>query len=117
MEIKLLEIRDKMTFIPVAAMKVKADNPEQAYLLMRSGWGDAVGVDFNTTYIYLFPLNNSPAQVAYDPHDWASRTFMIAHNWLIKNWDSVSDGSVVDVEFILGETAAPKVSERLTEGL
>lgn len=113
METKLLEIRDKMTFIPAAAMRVKADNPEQAYLLMRSGWGDYVNTN---THIYLFPLNNSPAQVAYDPHDWASRTFMVVHDWLTRNWDSVSDGTVVDVEFILGETTAPKVSERLTEG-
>ena len=35
-----------------------------------------------------------------------------AHEWLLKNFDEVDDGAVLDVEFILGETKEPKVSER-----
>lgn len=36
-----------------------------------------------------------------------------AHNWIIDHWQELKDGDVVDVQFILGETKEPKVSERL----
>jgi hypothetical protein len=35
-----------------------------------------------------------------------------AHLWIEANFDKLNDGDVVDVEFILGERAMPKVSER-----
>lgn len=34
-----------------------------------------------------------------------------AHLYLIKEWDAIRYGQVVDVQFILRETAAPKRSE------
>jgi hypothetical protein len=34
-----------------------------------------------------------------------------AHHWIIEHWDELKDSDVVDVEFILGETQQPKVSE------
>ncbi len=34
------------------------------------------------------------------------------HTWLIDHFDEIESGAVVDVEFILGEKPAPKVSER-----
>lgn len=113
MKIKLLEVRDRATFIPVAAIKVEAANEAQAYLLMRSGWGDNIGINM---HIYLFPLNNSPVQVAYDPYDWpqSPRTMHVAHFWVSQHWDEIEDGSVIDVEFILSETQQPKVSERFS---
>ena len=36
----------------------------------------------------------------------------VAHNYIIEHWHELKDGDVVDVQFILGETKAPKVSER-----
>ena len=44
---------------------------------------------------------------------WAGRTWFVAHAHIIANWDSLSDGDVVDVEFILGEKPTAKTSERL----
>jgi hypothetical protein len=38
-----------------------------------------------------------------------------AHVWVLEHFDEVEDGSIVDVEYILGESAAPKVSEREDE--
>ena len=35
-----------------------------------------------------------------------------AHEWLREHFDEIEDGGVVDVEFILGERAEPKRSER-----
>lgn len=51
-----------------------------------------------------------------DPYGWerSARTFPVAHDYIIKNWEKLRDGDVVDVEFILGETKVPKASERLT---
>jgi hypothetical protein len=34
------------------------------------------------------------------------------HHWLLDHWGEIKSGDVVDVEFILGETATLKVSER-----
>ena len=55
-----------------------------------------------------------------DPYKWESlglgpRTMPVAHNYIIENWHDLRDGDVVDVEFILGESSAPKTSERFTE--
>ena len=49
--------------------------------------------------------------MAYDAYDWRDRTMQVAHDYIEKNWGDLVDGAVVDVQFILGETAAPKVSE------
>jgi hypothetical protein len=34
-----------------------------------------------------------------------------AHNFIQAQWDTLTTGDVVDVEFILGETLEPKQSE------
>jgi hypothetical protein len=52
-----------------------------------------------------------------DPYSWGirnkgPRTFPVAHNWIIDHFDEISDGDVIDVEFILGETKQPKTTER-----
>ena len=36
-----------------------------------------------------------------------------AHDHIVKNWVTLEDGDVIDVEFILGETKVKKVSERI----
>jgi hypothetical protein len=51
--------------------------------------------------------------VAYDPYDWrGARTKPNAHLWITEHWHEIADGDVIDVQFILGETAVPKCSER-----
>jgi hypothetical protein len=53
--------------------------------------------------------------VAYDPYDWGdARTKRTAHAFIAENWDRLRDGEVVDVQYILRETTAPKQSERVT---
>ena len=49
----------------------------------------------------------------YDPYNWTKcgRTMNVAHRHIEANWDKLASGDVVDVEFILGETSAPKESE------
>ena len=40
-----------------------------------------------------------------------------AHVWFLEQFEDVGHGAVVDVEHIFGERPAPKVSERLPEGM
>lgn len=50
----------------------------------------------------------------YDPYDWGDRTWQVAHDYIARHWDELVDGAVVDVEYVLGETAEPKHPERET---
>lgn len=119
MKAKALEIRDRGTFIPVLAVDM---NPQrgngfeqtqaQRYLLRRVGYAcDGV------PNVILTRLEGR-GDATNDPYFWtvSSRTMQTAHAWIIEHWADLSDGAVVDVEFILGETPKPKLSERLTAG-
>ncbi len=115
MEIKLIEIRDKATTIPAMAVKLRNRTPEEFFLLRRAGYAaEQIGgaEEDREPYVILVKLDGVEAQ--YDPYAWPrSRTMGHAHRWVIENWHDVKSGDVVDVEFILGETATPKLSERL----
>ena len=121
MQAKALEVRDEGTFIPVLAVDMNprrgGDDPmddgvfdRQRYLLRRCGYP----CDRRPNVIVTRLDGNG--QATNDPYSWkgGARTWPIAHNYIIENWDRLKDGDVVDVSFILGETTAPKVSERLT---
>jgi hypothetical protein len=103
MIVKTIEIRDRHTFIPALAIKTCWGSEEQRYLLRRAGWPD--------DGVILVHLQN--CRSAGDPYDWGNRTMTAAHEWLLQNFDAITDGAVVDVEFILGETKEPKASERV----
>jgi len=97
---KLLEIRDRATFIPALAIQVSG---EDGYLLRRAGFGDPL--------IYLIALATQKCQ--YDPWSWGNRTMNTAHQYIEREWNTLKDGDVIDVEFILGESTTPKRSEQL----
>lgn len=101
MEIKLLEIRDRGTFIPAMAVRVSG---EDGYLLRRAGFG-------SQPLVLLIHLEMM--KCSYDPYDWPrpSRTMTDAHLWITKHWEEFETGQVVDVEFVLGYTKEPKRSE------
>lgn len=105
MEVKLLEVRDRMTFLPVYAVSTQPSNPEQGYLLRRMGFnsGDA---------IILSRLNGETPSSA-DAYFWNDRTMQAAHLYIDEHWAELKDGDVIDIEFILGETKEPKMSERI----
>lgn len=119
MKAKALEVRDRGTFIPVLCvdMNPEADDPRtidgvqlfeaQRYLLRRCGYP----CDGEPTII-MCRLDGKGNGAHCDPYDWRDRTMAVAHSWIISGWDALNDGDVVDVEFILGETTAPKRSER-----
>ncbi len=111
MQVKCLEIRDEGTFMPVIAIKPIAGNENQRYLLRRDGYT----ADMTERCVIL--IKPQCRSVSYDPYDWdpkRGRTMRIAHLHVKKYWDALNDGDVVDVQFILGETKQPKMSERIT---
>lgn len=111
MEVKMLEIRDANTFMPVMAIRPVPLNEEQRYLLRRDGYAG----DQSERCVIL--IKNQCRGVSYDPYNWPEnpRTMRVAHVYIERNWHILFDGSVIDVEHILGETSRRKLSERLTE--
>lgn len=103
---KCFEIRDRHTFIPVLGVKVSFENEAEAYLLRRSGF------TMGSKAVFLVRMTNGEGQ--YDPYKWgtSARTMTIAHGHIKDHFDELENGAVVDVEFILGETPAPKLSEK-----
>ncbi len=99
MDTKLIEIRDRATLVPALAIQVSAAD---GYLMRRAGFGDE-------PMIYLVMLATEKCR--YDPYNWDNPRMMgNAHRYIVEHWDQLSSGDVVDVEFILGESKAPKVS-------
>jgi hypothetical protein len=116
MKIKLFEVRDRLTFIPVMAIEMSASyqnntQSQENWLLRRAGYGNA------EPWCIVMTALGGKGPANYDQYAWDNRTFSVAHDHVIKNWDKLSSGDVIDVEFILGESKEKKISERFTAGL
>jgi hypothetical protein len=60
-------------------------------------------------------LINLVKDAPYDPFGHGpARTLGVVHRHLLEHFEDVPNGGVVDVEFLLGEAAAPKQSEART---
>lgn len=104
---KLLEVRDRATFIPCIAIEYDPDeirSEADQYLLNRAGYGP--------TRCILFGRLDGKGKLLYDPFEYDSRTMRTAHEFLIEHWVTVDSGDVIDVEFLLGEKSDIKKSER-----
>lgn len=108
----MIEIRDKGTTIPAIAVRVDPDafnsvRVERA-LLSRAGYAE------DEAYVFLLDIT-PPLKVWYSSNQFYgqlySRTYPIVMRYLEDNWNAVDNYSVVDVEFILGETYKPKQAE------
>lgn len=100
-EIKRAEIRDRLTFIGAIALRITGDPADR--LMWRMGFSD-------NPLVALVKLSSDEWRT--DPYQWPdSRTMGQAHLWLAEHWEEHADGAVIDVEFILGETTHPKLSE------
>lgn len=105
MTTKLLEVRDRATFIPVMATRISRDD---GYLARRAGFGEH-------PMIILTKLTDIDSE--YDAYAWGNRTMTVAHNYIDAHFDDLKDGAVVDVEFILGESTSVAVSEEKQYGI
>jgi len=109
-EIKTFEVRDEGTHIPVMCIRGRVcDEPSEVqYNLMRGGWGK------DSTFLYFIGLADCGCQ--HDAFQQGNRTRHTAHLYVQEHWDELKSGDVIDVEFILGITDEPKMSELLTVG-
>jgi len=110
MTCKTIEIRDAATFVPALAVRLAPESEADRYLFARAGYGTTPAAQGE--YVVLVLINGGQGRATCDPYDWSNRTYQVAHMWLIEHFDEIESGAVVDVEFILGARAEPKVSER-----
>lgn len=106
---KTFEIRDCRTFIAVLATKLTPDGEADRYLLGRAGF--TCGADGQGKHVLLTQLSFMVSN--YDPFSWPNRSIREAHEYIRLHYDTLEDGAVIDVEYLLGESAAPKAPERL----
>jgi hypothetical protein len=115
METKLIEVRDRGTFIPCIAVKLSSLDVAEHFLMRRAGYAaeQITPSPLNDTEPYiLFSSLLGGRPLEYDAYAWGNRTMTSAHLHLIQHWDEITTGAVVDAEFILGESTQPKRSER-----
>jgi len=122
---KFFEVRDRGTYIPVVAFTPRDihDSAHQTtraevvrHGLQRSGFAARsveVGLVLEQSVIVV---ELSPVRASADPYDWpgqtgGTRTMAEAHRIIESRWHYLRSGEVIDVEFHLGETKVPKVSE------
>lgn len=114
MKLKYIEVRDRATLIPVFAFRpseplslATPGNEVEHFLLRRCGYARA------TRDIVMLGRLDGSGEARTDPYEWGggSRTMRATHIELQKNWDAYPSGSVLDVEFVLGESAEAKTSE------
>lgn len=112
MDVKLFEVRDKGTFMPVMAIRISSRTEPETYLMSRSGYGTTPRAQ--ERYVLLMRMAGGNGRYSCDPYDHGggSRTMTVAHDYIIRNWDSLESGAVVCVEHILHERPEPKISER-----
>ncbi len=129
---KMIEIRDRGTFIPALAIRLGSPNERERFLLARSGFGRTF--EDQSEYIVLCKINGGePCHAHIDPFSWGQnpRTMFVAHMYLLnrhqelerregvraadkhEGFDALPQGVVVDVEYILGIRPEPKQSEQL----
>ncbi len=113
MNIKLFEVRDRGTFIPVMAIKLQPENDQHQYLLSTSGFGESA--EQQGKYVMLLPLSSGSGVWTTDPYDFMGpgRTLKEVHDFIIFNCDDLEEGAVIDIEFVLKEVDQPKQSQRL----
>lgn len=112
MEVKLFEIRDAATFIPIMCIKLSSRNEEERYLLARAGYGQLAEV--HKTYVMMIQIAGGAGQAICDFCDWNGRTYYESHHYIYENWNVLKSGDVIDVEYIIGKSSQPKVSERIS---
>jgi hypothetical protein len=112
----IIEIRDAGTFIPALAVQLGSSEEQERWLLAMAGYGRTY--EDQSEYVVLCKINGgSPCKCAIDPVEWGQnpRTYYVAHRYVQKHFSELEAGAVVDVQFILGETATPKTTDRHNE--
>jgi hypothetical protein len=111
---KAFEVRDKMTMIPVLAVKFTPATADERWLFGKCGFGQSL--QEQSSYVWVSKIASGEFNGTYDCWAWpgSSRTMQVAHEYIAREFHNLKTGDVVDVEFILGETTEPKESEQWT---
>lgn len=101
--IKMVEIRDRGTLIPAYAIEMIPRDDKERYLMRHCGYRSVMCPCF------LLISIQQPSYSAKCSDEWPdnSRTMRTAHKYIEENFDSIQNGDVIDVEFILGEVDKP----------
>lgn len=107
MQIKLFEILDRATCMPVMVVKLQDTSAARYPLLSRAGFNP-----FGEPVCYMFVTLAHP-KANWDAYGWPAgdRTCSSAHKYIEQHFDELPDGAVVDVQYILGETQTPRPSD------
>lgn len=108
MEVKLFEVRDSLTFIPVLAIHVMGQTPRERWLLHRVGYGGGVSAPARTIFLTSLVGN---VETLSEAHRWPNKTLREAHLYIREYWRQLPSGAVIDCEYIRGESVSPKESE------
>jgi len=114
---KVVEIRDRGTFVPALAVQLGSRDEQERWLLASAGFGRSA--EDQARYVVLVKINGGePCDAHIDPASWGQnpRTYYVAHRWLSEHFAEVAQGQVIDVRHILGENPAPAVSDRYYTG-
>jgi hypothetical protein len=108
MTTKYLEIRDKGTTIAAMGILMTPGDATEARFMRHCGF------PADGSSVILMSLYDQKA--TNDPYEWAAlgkgtRTFQIAHDYILNHWGEIQHGQVIDVECVLGEKATPKTAE------
>jgi len=108
--VKLFEVRDQGTFMPVMALKMHAESAPESWLMARAGYGhDPMS---HLDYVLFAPIDGSViGEINYNWSKWATHTRLQAHRFIEEHWDELKSGDVIDIEYIMGKTAEPVESE------
>lgn len=101
--IKLVEIRDRATFIPAFAIRMIPEADCEKFLMSMVGYRD-----YFDPCIILISIE-APWHSARHWDEWTNspRTMKVAHRFIEENWNDIKNGEVIDVEFILKEVDKP----------
>ena len=118
MKTKILEIRDEGTMIPILCIDMNPPHFDETTMTLEEWIAARFLMDRcgyrcdGTPNIAITPLDASGKPFTNDYFWWKDRTMMVAHRHINNNWATLKNGDVVDVEYILGETKAPKIATR-----
>lgn len=104
-EAKMLAVMDTCTRIPLIAFKVSPNTMKEGIMLERHGF------TINPhQYTFFYDLNSGTC--SYDPYKMNDfHTLTPACRHIERNWDSVKSGDLIDVEYMRGDTDAPRIWE------
>ena len=115
-EVKFFEVRDEMTRISAFGMRLGPDDDhnrwhseDDQYVWQSGGWG-TVGPT-----VFLGRIDGSELHAFHYQWSQTNRTMRTAHDYIAREWDTLTSGQVVDVRVILREASEPAKSDRFSE--